>query len=488
MTINAATSAPEVLTKDVHLQFEIVKQYKAKTGEFFIEGFGVTTDIDLENERFADNVLEDIAKSLLECSTVFYNHDYKKEIGAVKETKVVKGKGVWMKILVSKTVPDIIERIKEGILTGLSIGGKVTAKVKEYVENLGKSISVITGFKAFEVSIVGLPANPKARSINWYIKSAFKDGGENMSKPQEQAAPAEGKAPETVVKTAPATTPETTPATPPTPAAEAPKADAAKAVDAEKSGTPAAPEATPSATTEKSEKPAETPAAPAAAAPTPEATPAPDTTKAAEAAALEVDEAFLTDAAIAAKSQPSPDTQKATDAKQAAAMVDNIVASLTKVRNSLLAAGKSAAKAEGAPPAEGAAAEYGYGFPAGLDPKKVAATIDSQIAALTTVRNTILALAKGIPAPAAAPEAKAGDAAPAATPAAKPEEGGEQVKSLLKSNEDLSKQVSDLTKKVSELSAVTAGSKSLKGQEGEKPAASGKKVFKGLLNLAAPKA
>jgi len=98
------------IEKDVNLRFEIIKTYKGKTGEFFIEGFGVTTDVDLENEKFDAKVLDDIASSLLTNSTVFYNHDYKKDVGVIKATKVHKGKGVWMKILVSKTVPEVIER------------------------------------------------------------------------------------------------------------------------------------------------------------------------------------------------------------------------------------------------------------------------------------------------------------------------------------------------------------------------------------------
>jgi len=158
---------------DFHIP--IVRKYN-EGNEFFVEGYAITTDVDYEDDLFDKKSLKSIAEQLLRNSTVFYNHDYKTEVGAVKEARADE-KGVWVKILISKTAPDIIQKIKEGVLTGLSIGGKIKASIKEYSDKLSKLITRILEFNAYEVSIVGLPANSFARSLDWYVKSLFKEEG-----------------------------------------------------------------------------------------------------------------------------------------------------------------------------------------------------------------------------------------------------------------------------------------------------------------------
>jgi len=158
--------------------FNIIKKGydNDKEENFYIEGFSTTNDVDKDNEMFSPLAMEGIKNGLLENPTVFYNHDYDLAIGAVKEAKVINkdGKiGVWVKILVSKTEETIITKIKEGVLSGLSIGGRAVAAFQEFNQDLGKAIDIITKFLCYEVSIVGIPCNGSARSFDYYVSKAF---------------------------------------------------------------------------------------------------------------------------------------------------------------------------------------------------------------------------------------------------------------------------------------------------------------------------
>jgi len=140
---------------------------------FYVEGYVVTTDLDRQGERFqfSKRLLEKITKSLMESPTVFLDHetDSKHAVGVIQKAEVRDNK-IWVKILISKTEPKVMQKIKEGVLNGLSIGGRI--KGYEDVETKEGRVKVITDFDAYEVSLVGLPANFKARTLNWYIKEA----------------------------------------------------------------------------------------------------------------------------------------------------------------------------------------------------------------------------------------------------------------------------------------------------------------------------
>lgn len=158
----------------------------------FIKGYASTDDADRVDDIITMEALRKAKSQLLQpgSQTVFFNHDRNQPIGKTVGTWLDQ-KGLIVKILISaaKSVDDIWTQIKEGVLNSLSIGGRFK---KVQVERDGDGN--ITSFKVlelelFEVSVVGIPANPKA-SIFEVIEKSFKGltlNKENkMSKKEEK--------------------------------------------------------------------------------------------------------------------------------------------------------------------------------------------------------------------------------------------------------------------------------------------------------------
>ena len=89
--------------------------------------------------------------------------------------------------LISKSEPDIIQKIKEGILNKFSIRGEVLEREKKFVPELDRVANVIERMTLLEVSVVSVPANPEAKAIGWYVSKALREaerksqGGSAMS-------------------------------------------------------------------------------------------------------------------------------------------------------------------------------------------------------------------------------------------------------------------------------------------------------------------
>lgn len=179
------TTATAVTPRELSIPFEasldILKADEDEKGQWILEGFASTTDRDLQNEVVTQEAINASASDLTSNSTVLLNHDQKIPIGRVLESEARKG-GLFIKVLISKTVPDVWTKIKEGVLNKFSIRGKVIDAVKEWNEALGKFVKVIKKMFLVEVSLVSVPANPNAKAMRWYIEKAFSlwesEGGE----------------------------------------------------------------------------------------------------------------------------------------------------------------------------------------------------------------------------------------------------------------------------------------------------------------------
>src|SRR3990172_4414598 len=110
-----------------------------------------------------------------------FNHNDNEPIGRVVESDFDQ-KGLFLKILISQTVPDTWQKIKEGVLNKFSISAKVIKAAKQFIKELGLVANVITEILLLEASLVSVPANPKAKAIRWYVSKALrefeKEGGE----------------------------------------------------------------------------------------------------------------------------------------------------------------------------------------------------------------------------------------------------------------------------------------------------------------------
>jgi len=159
---------------------DILKAYEDK-GRWIVEGLAATSDFDLQEDIITQHAIENSAKDLLENSTVLHNHNPNEAIGKVERSEARRG-GLWLKIFVSKTVPDIWQKIKEGVLNKFSIRGKILEAKKQWIPHLKKYARLIFKMHLIEVSLVAVPANPKARTIRWYVEKALEryesDGGE----------------------------------------------------------------------------------------------------------------------------------------------------------------------------------------------------------------------------------------------------------------------------------------------------------------------
>jgi len=150
---------------------EITKAYEDE-GNWIVEGYAATSDFDMQEDIITQDAIKGSAKDLVENSTVLHNHNPDEAVGRVLDSKARKG-GLFLKILISKTVPDIWQQVKEGVLNKFSVRGKILDAKKEWVPRLKKYARLILKMRLVEVSLVAVPANPKARAINWYVEKAL---------------------------------------------------------------------------------------------------------------------------------------------------------------------------------------------------------------------------------------------------------------------------------------------------------------------------
>ena len=173
-------------TYKANIGFRIVKKTfdDIASKDFFVEGWATTTDVDFEDDYFARSAMDAMAKGLLMSPTVFFNHDYGREVGVVKETSVQQtegGWGVWIKVFISEVEVEIRTKIAEGVLSGFSVGGRLLETVTVFSEEVGRKVRKIIDFLIYEVSVVGIPCNRMARAIEWYTKM-YRDLAEDTGK------------------------------------------------------------------------------------------------------------------------------------------------------------------------------------------------------------------------------------------------------------------------------------------------------------------
>ena len=179
---------PEVEKKTIvpfECQIDIKKSYEDKD-KWFIEGYAGSTELDLVGDIITEEAFKKAETDLINNSTVLYNHDPEQPIGKVEATKATK-EGLWIKALISKTAPEIWQKVKEGVLNKFSIRGRVENAVKRFINKIGdeivdKVVNVINEIYLIEASLVALPANPAAKALRWYISKSLQDfeskGGE----------------------------------------------------------------------------------------------------------------------------------------------------------------------------------------------------------------------------------------------------------------------------------------------------------------------
>lgn len=175
----------EILTKEIGFDFPAdITKFADIDGDFHIIGYAATTDFDLQGDIITEEALRASSIDLIKNSTVLLNHDLKKPIGKVTHVEFDKN-GLLIDVLISKTEPEIIQKIKEGVLNKFSIRGQVLEREHKYVPELDRMVNIIKRMNLIEVSLVSVPANPQARAIGWYISKAIKEKEEQMDNTDE---------------------------------------------------------------------------------------------------------------------------------------------------------------------------------------------------------------------------------------------------------------------------------------------------------------
>lgn len=149
-----------------------IDTYSNVDQSFFLEGFIATTHLDTTNDRITKEALEKGIDFLQKSGyfTVLFNHDLNRPIGKIVDLELKKideeNYGIYAKVLISATETEIIQKVKEGILSKFSIGayGEV-----EYDEK--SNCNIIKDLYIFECSLVSVPANPNATMTNYFLKS-----------------------------------------------------------------------------------------------------------------------------------------------------------------------------------------------------------------------------------------------------------------------------------------------------------------------------
>lgn len=138
-----------------------------------VTGYAAVADvIDSQYEVITREALEGAAKDLLSYTTVLYNHDPNRPIGKVLEARP-EGSGLFVKVLISNSETEIWEKVTEGVISKFSFRGTVTDYEERFEKSLDRYITVIKGFRVFEISLVSVPANPHARTLHYYLSKAL---------------------------------------------------------------------------------------------------------------------------------------------------------------------------------------------------------------------------------------------------------------------------------------------------------------------------
>ena len=173
------TDAPFIQAIPFAFPLEVLKQVE-RDGQFHVVGYAATTDFDLQGDIITEEALQSASLDLIKNSTVLLNHDLKQPIGKVTKVDFDRH-GLLIDALISQTEPDIIQKIKEGVLNKFSIRGQVLEREKKFMREYDRVVNVIKKIALVEVSLVSVPANPEARAIGWYLSKALQ-GGDNIMK------------------------------------------------------------------------------------------------------------------------------------------------------------------------------------------------------------------------------------------------------------------------------------------------------------------
>lgn len=149
--------------------FKIILPLKKEGNSGDLVGIASTLSVDRDEEKMSQKALLKMVNDIKEKGVnLFENHDHGWEhtLGVIKDADLIDNK-VAVKISLddpntNPKIPMLLNKLKKGIMLGLSVGGNVTNFSWEYDRKLGKKIKVLDDVSIYEVSVVGIPSNADA--------------------------------------------------------------------------------------------------------------------------------------------------------------------------------------------------------------------------------------------------------------------------------------------------------------------------------------
>lgn len=179
-----------------------ITRFADTEGKWIIEGIATTADLDVDGLYISEEALIGAEGDLRKYTTLLYNHDRDKEIGKILEVKYQpEQRALWIKALISKTVPDIWQKVNEEVLNKFSVSGTALDFTEKFVKGLDKAVKYVTQMRLFETSLVTVPADASARTMAFYVEKSMKTNKESKMAVKKKAKIVKNQDTEKVEKT-----------------------------------------------------------------------------------------------------------------------------------------------------------------------------------------------------------------------------------------------------------------------------------------------
>ncbi|MEM1943786.1 MAG: hypothetical protein QXY50_00875 [Candidatus Caldarchaeum sp.] len=150
---------------------------KSEDDEFigFFEGIATTSNVDLEGDRFTEEVLARNTERMLGRPVLLHHGRDSVHgdavVGRVVEARFERGRGLWIKAGIYRAFENVWRMVKNGLLNALSVGGLVR-RIR-----FGDRFREIEDAEITEVSLTYRGVNPEARVLTVIGKSLYGSGG-----------------------------------------------------------------------------------------------------------------------------------------------------------------------------------------------------------------------------------------------------------------------------------------------------------------------
>ena len=136
----------------------------------------VAKNVDEQFDVIDVGALARAAEYLKKYRTVLFNHDPDRPVGKIIDAEV-RGDKIWVQVQISKSEDELWGKIVEDIVNSFSLSGEIDDFEFKFNEKLKTQIRIIKSFRVHEISLVSVPANPEAKTLNAYITKSLNDAG-----------------------------------------------------------------------------------------------------------------------------------------------------------------------------------------------------------------------------------------------------------------------------------------------------------------------